>query len=87
MSQVARLTDIGGGCGGSGYISRVSTHFECYGQPAAVHDDDYTCSKHGGQRLIGSSHMEVDGRSIIRVGDRTTCGATILTGAPDSDVL
>ncbi len=84
--QIARLGDTGGGCGGSGVITNVSSHFECYGALVALHGDGYSCSKHGGQTLIGTSHLGVFDLSVIRVGDRSTCGAIINTGAPESDV-
>jgi uncharacterized Zn-binding protein involved in type VI secretion len=86
MSKIARQGDRGSGCGGSGSITGASTHFSCRGARAAKDGDSYSCSKHGQQSVKGNHHWKINGKSIILEGDKTTCGATIQSGAGGTDV-
>lgn len=44
--------------------------------------DRHSCPLHGmGTVTTGSSGVKVNGRDAARVGDLTSCGATILTGS------
>lgn len=78
---ISRNGDTGSGCGGNGTIVGASSHWTLRGSLVALNGDSYSCSKHGSQSLIASHRFSIHGKSIVRVGDRTTCGATINTGA------
>lgn len=82
---IARVSDTGGGCGGSGVITSSSAHWLMRGQYVALHGDTYQCSRHGQQRLIADHPFTIRGKSIVRQGDRTTCGATIYTGGEGTE--
>ena len=52
--------------------------------PLLRDQDTVTCSQHGSQTIVGTATIakDLDGRKFARVGDLTTCGATIATGDP-----
>ena len=79
---ISRNGDTGAGCGSTGVIVGASSHWNMRGSLVALHGDAYACAEHGIQSLVSNHTFTIRGRSIIRVGDTTTCGATIQTGAP-----
>lgn len=86
--KIARNGDKGGGhlCGSTGVITGASSHFQCRGPLAAKDGDTYMCRKHGKQKCVASHHFTLNGKSIVLVGDLTSCGAKIQEGARGTDV-
>lgn len=87
MKPIACVGHRGKGCndGGSGEIVGSSSHFTVRGRLAALDGDSYRCRVHGMQKLIATSHFEVSGKKLARMGDKTTCGATIFEGAEGTE--
>ena len=51
-------------------------------KPVARVGDVHVCPAHGTNAIVtGAGTIMVNGRSVARVGDKTACGAEILTGA------
>lgn len=86
MPEIARNGDRGDGCGGNGVITGASSRYTCRGSLVARNGDAYQCTRHGTRAVIANHHWTLDGQSIVLVGDKTTCGATIRTGAEGTDV-
>jgi uncharacterized Zn-binding protein involved in type VI secretion len=81
MPQKARLNDPSSH---GGHITSASTDTKANGIGIARNGDSHTCpiTGHGVTALVSTSHVKVNGRSVIRVGDRAGCGAIITVGSP-----
>lgn len=82
MPQVARIGDLSSH---GGHIISGSADVHTNGLLTARAGDLHACpvKGHGITPLISTSHVLVNGRPVIRVGDHAGCGATILQGSLD----
>jgi uncharacterized Zn-binding protein involved in type VI secretion len=81
---VARLGDAGSH--GGTIITGASKIF-VNNKPMARVGDTYDCPKHGPNPIVtGAPHVFGQGQSVAHVESRTACGATIITGSPDTFV-
>ncbi len=81
MPAVARTGDSTSHGGGLG---QGSTTLIVNGLSACRVGDPFDCPIHGAQTIAsGSPNVENEGKGIARVGDTTTCGASITTGSPN----
>ncbi len=88
LATVARDSLAEGGDGSmtqQGVITTGSPNVFINGRPAAVATASLvSCQEDGAQHLAeGSSRVYINGLPAARLGDRTTCGATIITGSPN----
>jgi uncharacterized Zn-binding protein involved in type VI secretion len=45
----------------------------------------YNCPLHAAQTMaVGSATVDAEGSALCRVGDAATCGATVVSGSPDT---
>ncbi|HAZ77232.1 MAG TPA: type IV secretion protein Rhs, partial [Enterobacteriaceae bacterium] len=87
LATAARDTMAEGGAGSmtqQGVITTGSPDVFINGRPAAVATASLvSCQEDGAQHLAeGSSRVYINGLPAARLGDRTTCGATIISGSP-----
>lgn len=55
------------------------------GIPTARIGDTYDCPIHGPNPIVtGSPDVLVNSRNVARIGDQTACGASLVTGSPDT---
>lgn len=64
-----------------GTATATATRTNVNGTAVLRHDDPVTCAEHGQKKVVSSSSVLVEGKPIARVGDETTCGATIKNGS------
>jgi len=88
LATAARDTLAEGGAGSmtqQGVITTGSPNVFINGRPAAVATTSLvSCQEDGAQHLAeGSSRVYINGLPAARLGDRTTCGATIISGSPN----
>jgi len=51
-------------------------------RPVALLGHRHSCPLHGlGTITTGTTDVTVNGRAVARIGDRTSCGAVIVTGS------
>jgi uncharacterized Zn-binding protein involved in type VI secretion len=81
---VARLTDAGSH---GGAVVTGSPDVTVNGLPVARVGDTYACPRHGPNPITsGAPRATANGRNIAHVGSGTACGATIVSGSPDTVV-
>ena len=79
MPQVARLGDA---ISHGGAIIQGSPNVFVDGRPVARRGDQVMCALHGLQFITSaSSKVKANGQGIARIGDTTSCGATIISGS------
>lgn len=84
MTAVARFGDEGSH---GGTIISASSDSTCNGRGIARHGDILDCNQHGQQSISAiTTHTYVNGRLVLTVGAIADCGATIITGSPDTSV-
>jgi len=88
LATAARDSLAEGGAGSmtqQGVITTGSPNVFINGRPAAVATASLvSCQEDGAQHLAeGSSRVYINGLPAARLGDRTTCGATIISGSPN----
>lgn len=82
MPASARLGDT---ISHGGSIVQGSPKKSINGKPAARLGDACVCAIHGGVNISSaSSTVSVDGKGQARIGDSVSCGATIVSGSPDT---
>jgi uncharacterized Zn-binding protein involved in type VI secretion len=67
---------------GGKVISSSVSHFNVSGKPVVVVGDDCMCPLQGHQNCkvaSGSSTHTVNGKAVAYDGDKTTCGATLVS--------
>jgi len=79
MPLIARLTDTSTH---GGEIITAAQKWRCEGLPIARKTDILNCPIHGENPIIeGSAIHSCEDRPIARHGDRTECGAQLISGA------
>lgn len=84
MAKLIRLGDAGSH---GGTVTTASSDVFANGARVARVGDTYSCAIHGPNAIVtGSSNVTANGQAVARVGDSTACGATLLGGAPTTEV-
>jgi uncharacterized Zn-binding protein involved in type VI secretion len=82
MPAVVRIGDAGSH---GGVVVSGSEDTPTNGRRTARVGDIYNCAEHGPNPIVtGSPDVFVNGRAVARVGDQTACGATLVSGSPDT---
>jgi uncharacterized Zn-binding protein involved in type VI secretion len=82
MPAVVRVGDAGSH---GGAVVSGSPDTRTNGKQTARVGDIYGCPIHGLNPIVtGSQDVLVNGRRVARVGDQTACGATLVSGSPDT---
>ena len=82
LKSVARIGDTGSH---GGAIVTGSPNVTVNGIPIARVGDTYLCSIHGPNPIVqGSLKTTANNLQIARIGDPTACGATIISGSPNT---
>jgi uncharacterized Zn-binding protein involved in type VI secretion len=83
MTEIVRLNDSSDH---GGFMTSASGHFKVNGIMVCVNIDQHTCPipGHGTTSVTSSSTLKSNGKSVIHVGDKAGCGATIISGSPNT---